>query len=405
MAPEHNYEPDVAADLQDYGTVLRASSDRSRYAIYIVTIVTALIFVANYNIQEGSWPLRRLATWYKYARGTQMTPAPPREIAAGDAERLQTIRTEYVKQFAARNVLTTTPLPGVSIDVNDLGLVGGIALTLLMFIVVTCIAREHENLYLALYKVRLISKHEGPDAAHGNSKANLLYHSLAMSQVLSAPPTLARWEHRGPLHHFRVVFAGPIAIYLWVLITDLATYKKGLNYGVNMNRLLSVEVSLAAVLLFLCTSAMLHSRAMSIRWENAFFAVNPHRRIVKQMSMRAWLMLTRRRRGVPDVEKHAASRVVDKLRVKLLVNTVRLPPIVDRDAGVRLSQASIHRMAKELVERGEALAKEKCSVEQLGSFERLLVFREVTSELTNGVWTVAGVWHFCSTPARSAVTN
>src|SRR3954454_15911188 len=134
MGSERNTdEPSMTAGsqgIEEYGKVLRSSSDRSRYAIYVVTIVTILICIANYNIQDNSWSRRRIATWHAYARTAQGLPRPPAEIAGGDPLLLQALRAEYVKQFISHDVLTTSPIPGVSIDINDLGVVGGIALVL-----------------------------------------------------------------------------------------------------------------------------------------------------------------------------------------------------------------------------------------------------------------------------------
>ncbi len=107
-------------------------------------------------------------------------------------------------------MLTSSPIPGVSIDVNDLGVVGGVALVLLTSILVFCVMREHENLYLALYKVRRLCDVPDQDHTHGESAANLLYHRLVMGQVLSSPPTLAQWKHRGILHHVSWVFFLPL---------------------------------------------------------------------------------------------------------------------------------------------------------------------------------------------------
>src|SRR5207244_3239164 len=162
--------------------------------LYVTIIATVLTFVANHNIREDNWPLRRLSTWFTYARETGRNYNPPRYVAGGDAERLKAVRAEYAKQFAARAVLTAGPIPGVSIDINDLGLLSGIALCLLMTIVLVCVAREHENVFLSLYKVRMICSEEQEACSIGDSRANLLYHALAMTQVHNSPPTLARWH-------------------------------------------------------------------------------------------------------------------------------------------------------------------------------------------------------------------
>jgi len=392
---ETTVREDVAQGLNEYGTVLRNSSDRSRYAIYVVTIVTILIGIANYNIQENSWARRRLIKWYQYARSSSGLPQPPAEIANGDSEMLQALRSEYVKQFVGRDVVAASPIPGVSIDINDLGLVGGIALVLLMQVVLVCVAREHENVYLSLYKVRLIAQREGPTSAHGNSQSNLLYHSMAMGQVLSAPPTLARWVHHGPWHHFRLVFAAPAIVYAWVVYNDYRTVSHGVLYGVNVKVLLAIETLLALFLLAQCTLANLQSRAMALRWESAFFTVNPHRRNMPQMTLWQWLALGPIPTGTSSPEKRTISAIVDAPYVAVnSVGTVRVtpkPPIsCPRN---EVTRAILQAMAAALVNEGVDRAKDDCS-RQGHKFLRLSRLTNIRSEFRNGDWAVEGDWEF-----------
>ena len=133
------------ADTEEYVTAFERSSNRARYALYIVVVTTVLVGIANYNVQDWSWPRKRLSAWYKYATPT----SPQSEVApffGGNIEQLKEARQEYLRQFVDRSVFTESPIPGVSMDINDVGLYGGLALTLLMLVQAICIMREHENL-------------------------------------------------------------------------------------------------------------------------------------------------------------------------------------------------------------------------------------------------------------------
>src|SRR6185369_13242776 len=112
----------------------------------------------------------------------------------------------------------------------------------------------------------------------GDSNANLLYHALAMSQVISSPPTLARWQRRGVLSHLAAIFFVPVVVYAWVLIVNYITITRGRLYGLFIPLLLALQTIILLLMTMLARSCWLHSRAMGKKWEQAFFRVNPQLR-------------------------------------------------------------------------------------------------------------------------------
>jgi hypothetical protein len=274
-------------------SAVRAASDRARYSLYIVTVATIMIFVASHNIHKGGWPVTRLERWYQLIKQTSASPAPRTPLGKSDPGELRLLREEYMKQFVARALFTSSPLPGVSIDVNDLGVFGGITLVLLMIIVAASFATEHESIYLALDLVtsRVV---DGP-SERGETllRANLLYHLLATTQVLNVPPTRARWRRAAALAWFRVVFLAPVAVYAWLIWTEWSTRHIRSAYGVNVFPTLWFEVVLFGVLCALSVTTWLHSRAIASRWVEAFYKLNCDLRSAKQMTLAEWLRLGR----------------------------------------------------------------------------------------------------------------
>jgi|GEM_PF-6057332 len=399
-------------DIREYVDAFRVSSDRARYALYAVIITTVLMAIANYNLQLWSWPIHRIEEWYRYARDDQRCKAAPvtkdksdpcfvpSELLGGDPMKLLVAREEYVKQIASRSVFNASPIPGVSIDYNDLGIIGGIALVLLMIVLVICITRESENLYLALYKVRRLCSIPDKGHAQGDSKANLLYHALAMSQSLSSPPTLARWKNRGILHHFGIVFFLPVLVYLWIFYCNWKTKAVGESYKMNMDHFLGSQVILAIVLLVLSTTAWALSRAMGKRWERAFFRVNPSRQRVQQMSFWEWLRLIPGKK-----DSRGMQRVVTELVDTLTVEEADAKGSVSVQArraisGPLILRADMEGMAQQLIEMGRAEAKVWCEMNH-GVFRRLLRFtagidsnNPKANVLRGREWTVQGSWTF-----------
>jgi hypothetical protein len=404
------------AELDQYVDSFRVSSTRSRVALYVVIVATVLIAVTNYNLQSWSWPRQRIRTWFKYSvwdaqrqpdKGVLMPPdihaAPtiPQEIVGGDARLLQIAREEYWRQFIARTAFTSSPIPGVSIDANDLGIIGGGALTLMMMVLLVCLMREHENLYLALYKVRQYTRLE--NCSHGTSEANLLYHALVMSQVLASPPTLARWRYRGVLRHFGAIYALPLSVYFWLLYTNSTTFPVAVTYVGREAalRYMKIQWIIAGCLGILTVLSWLNSRAMAQRWITAFKAVNPLRNRLPQMSFLEWLRVPGRRlfsRLVgPAVDHLCAARTSTEI-----VDTFRAAPERDNlfmaenitaeldDVGYVIKGWQLRELTRRVCAEGMRKAKD-----QIGDRKpQLLSFLVSSNHVEDGTWKITGTWRF-----------
>jgi hypothetical protein len=388
----------TASDTDQYVNALRSSSDRARYALYAVIVATVLIFVVNHNVQKDSWPRRRLDTWYSYARadGSAGRRKLPEEIANGDPERLKALREEYVKQFAARSIFNASPLPGVSIDVNDLGWMGGLTLSILMLFLVLSISKEHENLHLALYKVRLLAAHSDPSGTRADSRANLLYHALAMTQVLNSPPSLARWHRQSAFNVPRLIFIIPFFVYAVIVKNEAETSYVSYIYNVkDATVVIILEILLTACIFFLGLLAWLHSSAMSARWTRAFYRVNPSHEAVARPRLSEWLQITAWSR-TRAVKEPVITKLVDELEVITITEEINIDPVTI-SCGRRglITQSDLRSMRCQLKRRGRHDATIKCKENGLGELPRLLRFSTVSSVLEGQLWTVTGTWSFC----------
>jgi hypothetical protein len=404
------------SELGQYVDAFRLSSTRSRVALYVVVIATALMGVTNYNVQPWSLPRQRLRTWFEYkiweAKPATPTTPPaivaqpviPDKIMGGDARLLQAARDEFEKQFVARSVFTSSPIPGVSIDVNDLGILGGSALTLLMLVLLVCLMREHENLYLALYKVRQFARDQNHE--HGSSEANLLYHALVMSQVLASPPTLARWRNRGTLRHFGFIYILPLATYLWVICTNYRSLPIAAIYvgEASARRFMTVQYGIASVLFIVTVLSLLNSSAMAARWITAFRAINPVRERLPQMSFIEWLRIPMRnwitrRVPFPGIDPHCHARtvteIVDTLRetAKTTLNA-SVSNVCVRKIRHRISRRQLSDMTHKLCEAGIGEAGASLTAAGIVGNAELLSFTTKSNVIENGVWKIDGEWQF-----------
>lgn len=377
-------------EIREYVGAYKGSSDRVRHVLFLVLTVSLLMAVINYNLQTYSWPIKRTKEILEF--GWEGPQARPRHLAAMKRQRLEeekntgsggvevgasvrglatefdvleSIRKAYIEEFLGHAILVDSPIPGLWIDVNDLGVVGGVILLLLMVALIYYLAREHENLYLSLFRVRTLCWEVGHEK--GDSDANLLYHALAMTQALSSPPTLARWR-RGWTEHLSIVFLLPAAVYGWVFFTNMQSMDRRPivgDYEHEMALVLWVQALFQCSLLVLGFVAAAMSTAMAVRWHRAFYRVNPGREQKTQMSMMKWLFPKRSVSSEDSIEDMLTSQIVDTVR--------RWPGLAGEGGGIvevrvdhKLSDtAMIDSEARDVVvskllKEAERKAKEKC---------------------------------------------
>jgi hypothetical protein len=281
-----------AFELGQYIDSFKSSSDRARGVFYVVLTVSILIFTASWNLNSASWSQLRLRKWARHELRLSEDPLPASRTATEQAieEKIRRLYLDhYPETFVDEMVLVDLPLLGVSVDVNDFGLLGGITLMLLMTLLVLSIMRMDENLYLSIFKIRRL--HEEERRQDGESRANLLYHALAMGQVLFHPPTLARWRvrrsHGLAPKVLRFVLFVPFLVHAWTVYGNARTlyiavwYREGVVPVYRMLAQFFLLVLIGALVLISCG----YVRAMEQRWRNAFFFINPRQRFIDPPSL------------------------------------------------------------------------------------------------------------------------
>jgi hypothetical protein len=269
--------------LTEYIHAFRSSSDRARYVIFVNTIVSLLMLIAAWNYHHLSWSRKAAdlyrenrekvlaAEWKKIVNDAranrvaqeQLTALLSQPLPAGAAANLQRSLDRIEHELAERQPLRDTlalqwryaqwkdreqdlewyggqttefyergifvPVPGLGswLHVNDMALIGGLVLLALTALLWISLIRQHENLYLALFKLEQIRRSEGTTASDQDSVSNFFYHALAMAQVLSHPPTLARWNRR--IRHIFLHLTGAFIVYFLPGIVQAAIVVQNLR--------------------------------------------------------------------------------------------------------------------------------------------------------------------------------
>ena len=307
-------------EITQYIQSFTASSDRVRHLIVISVVASILVFSAYRNSLPGSWWIARLDK-ARIAARNEVWRDPVKRMetcrksgkdAAGFRDSCDEVQktlnwfdksthgnvfleahlAELEKVRANEILMVSVPFLGIRFDINDLGAFSAIGLVIICFTLTFAMARQHENLYLCLWKVRRIAERESR-LNDGQSRANFLYHALAMAQVFTRPPTLARWRPRriGRVG-IRILLFLPVFVQSLVVISNVRSIESAWIFNPRATILsMALQVPLLFVIIICTVASCAYSRAGDLRWKETFFAINPELRRMKGSPWLEWLRL------------------------------------------------------------------------------------------------------------------
>lgn len=293
----------VDAEFQAYIRAFSSSSARVRWTMVVLTITCLLIFVGYRNSRSSSWgdsriEVAQLALKHQVWNLKEAPENPKLNLVYHWAKNREFGKEEIegwldkLHSHRLKNVLLVrAPFLGLVFDVNDLGILGGVALSILMLVLAVCMAKQHENLYFGLWKVRQLAKnkHDGRDP---RELANVLYHAMAMVEVFSKPPTLARWKTKNLKPLYRLLFTIPLLIQVTIFLYDLKTMSIAitLNFRETTQGIAIQLISIMFILIltFFCIA---YARISDLRWRDTFLLVNPDYKKKDQPSWWKWMRL------------------------------------------------------------------------------------------------------------------
>ncbi|HEY0514831.1 MAG TPA: hypothetical protein VGH73_23240 [Thermoanaerobaculia bacterium] len=202
-----------------------------------------------------------------------------RRLGIASKENANAYAEKLYEAYVNNMLYVRVPVLGILFDVNDLGLITGVTFFVLMLVMSFYTHRAHENLSLCMWKVRELAEKEKCFDLPG-SKPNLLYHALAMQQVFTIPPTLARWRNNWVFRraHYSL-FLLPFLTQLAVMMNDVNTAQIGSDYSAIQTRLsLQIQVALLIAVFFFCLLCWSHLHADDVLWERIFLFINPGHR-------------------------------------------------------------------------------------------------------------------------------
>ncbi|MDX1998236.1 MAG: hypothetical protein SF066_11000 [Thermoanaerobaculia bacterium] len=184
------------------------------------------------------------------------------------------------------------PFLGTQFDINDLGFFSAVGLAIIAILLSYSMARHYENLIFCLWMTRRLAERE-MRLSDSLSRANFFYHILAMGQVFSRPPTLARWKGLGlPLSRLVSIalFLVPVGVQALVLRQDLKTREVGMLFSPwNTTFTMTVHIIFFGVLVLFTCMTLGYAFASDTRWRAAFFDINPAFKLLRKPPIGYWI--------------------------------------------------------------------------------------------------------------------
>jgi len=213
------------------------SSKVVRMILVFLLFACVILFIGFWNSLDFSWLNSRIKMheyqleWYKYISKDTIPP----NLSKNNAALFYKCKDYYHKKHYTKDVLEAeleylndaklnnaifikVPVFNVTFDVNDLGLIGGISITIIYFLLLYSLINRYNQIDNAFHLIKGIKSKEEQKSA---------YFLISMDQVLTLPRNIRKFKLVRLLP--RTFYFYPIIILLSIFINDLATFKIG-NY-------------------------------------------------------------------------------------------------------------------------------------------------------------------------------
>jgi len=173
-------------DSKDYVEATTDAAKRTRTVTIILVVASVLVAIGYYNSLQWSWARHRVKRAYsqQYKENIKRFIDPEGKLdLTTEGLKEKTLVDKYQDDFqtaTARSYVENirfvrAPFFGIAFDVNDLGIIGGLALIIILLLMRYSLSREIKNLNVAFR-----------EAVH-HDQLSLFYHALAMRQVFTVP--------------------------------------------------------------------------------------------------------------------------------------------------------------------------------------------------------------------------
>ena len=239
-------DQNLKLNIEDYLDATSDAAKRTRTVIIIIVVASVLTFAGFLNSLEHNWMLQRV----RAAAVPQSDYVKQKFPDIKDQEALNKCQDVFygalMKAYVDNTYTIRVPFFGITFDVNDLALLGGLAFIILLILFRFSLAREHDNLVISF------------EEAKNDRQLATFYDLLAMRQVLTTPPMQGRNTVASLMIIPKVLSVLPLIILSVIIAHDFMTYNVGAAINVWHTVLLYIVSSaLWAFILILTISCLL----------------------------------------------------------------------------------------------------------------------------------------------------
>jgi len=287
-------------NVRDYLKTAEDAAKRSRTILIVLLVASVLTFMGFLNSMKANWMLHRIwalndagtftedslnqstlsqAEKDRILKGIKYRDArigyPPNPICGKEEfnkkeDEVQNEKALYQKKFdhfytslmnsyIENSYTIRVPFFGVTFDINDLGVLGGAGLLIILFWYLIALMREIDNLRWS-FKMAI--------ARLGNCGEGIqnFYHLLAMGQVLTVPRM--HGSKRLVVSHTPKVFVIlPVAVHWMVTKYDCSSLEIGFQIDLAHTLLnVKIEVALLLAILLLTIVCLIKGREINTFW-------------------------------------------------------------------------------------------------------------------------------------------
>src|SRR6266446_1396671 len=238
-------------NIQDYLDASSHASTRARTVVVIMVFASVRVFAGLLNSLESHWMEYRLQLLSDindpYTQGRIGNPPDPSKFPQAEKDpayqravdlhrqKYLAFYSSFAKQHVENAYAIKVPFFGISFDVNDLGLLGGVAFVIILVLFRLCLSREADNLKLSFTEAKKLGQ------------LSEFYHLLAMSQVFTVPRTAYINRGKFLIYVPKVICLFPLFVDSAVIVHDLIT----LDIGQRLGKLHSAVETVFEILLLL----------------------------------------------------------------------------------------------------------------------------------------------------------
>lgn len=251
-------------DLKDYIEAAGEASKRARVASLVLVVTCILVFAGLLNSLDSNWMLQRIRSVVNnpevYLK-EKLHDSTQTNFTSEEIKKLQPIvSTALIRSYVNSNYTIKVPFFGVTFDVNDLGLLGGIGLLVSLCYLWFCIVRENDNLKVSF---------DTALSCDDEKEKRTTYDLLAMNQVLTAPPHGKQRWLLGVTPQFIVIL--PFFVHFTVVANDFSTRELGdILSSTHTIIIIIAESMLLVAILVIAIMCFLEIRAMAKMWNDYY---------------------------------------------------------------------------------------------------------------------------------------